>query len=140
MPVHLKPFDASRDFVALRNFRFNGDIIMRRDVFDKGLCTERKLQQLYETRHIGYPEDNQIRSVPPRSPRERARAERVPSGPEAAEALERRIAELEKKHSRKELEALGGDDLKAALAKLPNKAAVAKALIEAGRAEDDGTA
>lgn len=138
MPVHLPKFDASRDFVALRNFRFDGQIYMRRDPFPKDI-TERKLEQLYETRHIGYAGDEQVRQVPPLSPRERAQRERV-AATGGGDDLEARADALQKKHTRSALEKLGGPDMKAELAKLPNKTEVAKALIAAGRAGGDGTA
>jgi hypothetical protein len=139
MPVHLPKFDSSRDFVAQRNFMFDGQRYMRGTAFPNDSCTERKLEQLYETRHIGYAGDEQVKQIPPRSPRERAARERLAErGVDTS--LDARADALQKKHTRSALEKLGGPDMKAELAKLPNKTEVAKALIAAGKAGDDGTA
>lgn len=57
MAIALKPFDASRDFVAQTNFRADGSIWLRKQPFDKGRVNERVLRQLYEARKIAYAPD-----------------------------------------------------------------------------------
>lgn len=54
MPIALKPFDSSRDFVAQTNFRAAGLIWLRKQPFDKHCVNDRVLRQLYEARKIAY--------------------------------------------------------------------------------------
>lgn len=57
MAIHLAPFDAGRDLVALRDFKCRGADIQRGDPFDKSTVSGRTLRILYDGRSIGYPED-----------------------------------------------------------------------------------
>lgn len=63
MPIALKPFDPTRDFVAQTFFRAGGVIWKRKQPFDKSFVNERVLRQLYEARKIAYAAD-----VPPEPP------------------------------------------------------------------------
>lgn len=68
MSVYLKPFDPSREFKALRFFRYDGRLISRHDRFDITAVEPRKARQLYETRFIGYADEQHVRQYPPRPP------------------------------------------------------------------------
>ena len=45
-------FDSSREFVAARTFTFNGKRYLAGAPIDKGSCTQRRLQILYDVRRI----------------------------------------------------------------------------------------
>lgn len=63
MAVHLPPFDPDRPLVAIKFFRFNGEIISRGQKIPRDFTDPRKLDQLYRTRHIGYEGESTVRPV-----------------------------------------------------------------------------
>jgi hypothetical protein len=58
MPIRLAPYDPSRDFVAKVAFRAGGKIWSKDEPFDKNFVNGRVLEQLYEQRRIGDPDDS----------------------------------------------------------------------------------
>lgn len=137
MPIYLKPFDPARDFKALKFFRYEGQIISRNDPFPLDGIPERKAKQLYETRFIGYADEDQIRQYPPKPPAGPAPPEApiVAEPTEDREALIKRLANRYKHETLfKKAKGLAGVEKK------QTKAELVAALLDAGRASADGLA
>jgi hypothetical protein len=140
MAVYLKPFDASRDFKALRFFRYEGQIISRGDPFSLVGVPERKARTLYETRHIGYADEDQVRQIPPKPPVPPAQAPAGEDGGDqlSAEDREALIEKAKKAHTHDELFAKASG--LAGVTKDQTKAEIAAALVDSGRIKPDGDA
>lgn len=51
---HRPPFDAAADFVALTNIKINGAAVRAGEGIDTSVVTPRRLEQMFESRQIGY--------------------------------------------------------------------------------------
>lgn len=155
MPVHLPPFDPSREFIAQRFFRFHGRIYQRKEAFEKDSASPRELLKLYETRNITYAGVDLTTIFPPRTPKEKANARsiaqratgpegtKLPTDPgkteaeeltEANEALAQKTANGSD-HETLFKKAIGLKGVRKAMTKIE----IARRLVEAGRV-GDGTA
>lgn len=142
MAVNLKPFDPAREFKALRFFRYDGKIIERGDPFDIASVPDRKARTLYETRFIGYADEDQVRQYPPKPPAQPAdQAPRTgkAGGDDQPELTREEL--IKKLTNRYKLDTLvkAAKGLKG-LSEKPTKAELVAALLDAGKASADGLA
>ena len=125
MGLHLPPFPgAETPFKAAKPMRFAGHALAKGSPIDAGLLAEgereTKLKLLYENHRIVPMSDEEAAAAPP-------------SSTELSDDQKARVAELEKDHSREELDELAaGEPFKIeSPEKLPNKTAVATAIVRA---------
>lgn len=132
MPVHQPPFDPSRDFKALRFFRFNGNIILRDDPFSIDEIDPRKARQLYENRFIGYADVDYVRKTTPTPPAKSRK--QAPHGDLAGDDLDAQIKALTDRYTRDQLLNIAQG---LELASSATKPVIAEAIIKAGRADNE---
>jgi hypothetical protein len=144
--LYLTPFDPQRQFKALKFFRYEGRIISRNDPFPLEGVPERKAAQLYQTRHIGYAEEDQVRQYPPKppvSPDDEAPREDGAGGADqppalSAEDREALIKRAVKNNNHEKLFAKASG--LAGVTKDQTKAEIAAVLVDSGRIKLDGDA
>lgn len=154
MPTYLPKFDASRQFSASTFFRYEGQLYTKGEAFPApGVEVPlRKLELLYKGRKIYYMGEETARQIPYQGPAARAIAQRAAGAdgvelptikPEPTELEQENDAKaalakkLENAHTHDELfkKAIGIKGVRKAM----TKAEIAKAIVDAGRA-DDGAA
>ena len=123
MSRHLPPFDPNMDFKASANMRFAGYAIVKGTPIDKSLLSDeerdRKLKLLYENHRIEPATEEEAAAL---TPEQRG---------ELSEEQKARVAELVAQNDRSDLDTLAEAVNVAEPGKLPNKEAVATAIVRA---------
>jgi hypothetical protein len=135
VPISLKPFDPSRQFVTATAFRAGGIAHGRGCYFKKSLVNERVLRLLYEQRKIIYDDDPRaIKLLTVRGPREPAKA--APASDEGrkpvlseAEQVEKLMAQNSKADLLEKAKQIPGVN------RAMNKAQLATALVRSGHGD-----
>jgi len=138
--LYLPRFDPAADYVAIRNFRLNGETLLRGADVDTSVLTVRKVEQLYTTRFIGLKGVDQVRDAQvvgrPRKPRPEGTNEAVTEAaapvrsPDDPPTFEQRVADLVEAHSRTDLLKMA-EGIELPKRPKPNKEVIAAAILKA---------